>query len=172
MIAQRGWGARECLSSSQGRAWPSVRPRGAPGTSPARPASLFPAFQPRFEIGRTTRERFSSYWVRLALTGLGRFPVGAVGGRRSEGRAGEVPGAPRGLRPSAGGNRGGVLCLLRTPSPTSGGAGGDWYTTANSLQFGALVCSESSVVYPAGWGRRLLHGGGRPPSMSYCQNRT
>ena len=42
----------------------------------------------------------------------------------------------------------GGLYLTRVPSPTSGGAAGDWYTTANLLQFGALVCSESSVVYP------------------------
>jgi len=40
------------------------------------------------------------------------------------------------------------LCLLRTPSPMPGVAGGDWYTTANLLQFGALVCGKSSVVYP------------------------
>ena len=40
------------------------------------------------------------------------------------------------------------MSLLRASSPTSGVAGGDWYTTANLLQFGALVCSESSVVYP------------------------
>ena len=75
--------------------------------------------------------------------------MGAVKRRRSEGRAGEVPGAPRGLRPSAGGNRGGGLSLLRTPSPTSGVAVGDWYTTANSLQFGARRCGIFSVVYPS-----------------------
>ena len=84
------------------------------------------------------------------LLDLADFFVGAVGRRRSEGRAGEVPGAPRGLRPSAGGNRGGGLASTRASPPTSGVAVGDWYTTANSLQFGMLVCSKSSVVYPFG----------------------
>ena len=44
---------------------------------------------------------------------------------------------------------GGGLVLVRVSSPMPGVAGGDWYTTANLLQFGALVCSESSVVYPS-----------------------
>ena len=40
------------------------------------------------------------------------------------------------------------MSLTRVPSSTPGGAGGDWYTTANLLQFSALVCGKSSVVYP------------------------
>ena len=128
----------------------TVRPRGAPRTSPARPASLFSAFQPRFLKSAELRGRGSPLIESARrLLDLADFFVGAVKRRRSEGRAGEVPGAPRGLRPSAGGNRGGGLASTRASPPTSGGAGGDWYTTANSLQFGMLVCSESSVVYPS-----------------------
>ena len=41
------------------------------------------------------------------------------------------------------------MVLVRVSSPTSGVAGGDWYTTAILLQFGALICSKSSVVYPS-----------------------
>ena len=53
------------------------------------------------------------------------------------------------LRPSAGRNWGGGLCSTRASSPASGVMAVDWYTTANSLQFGMLICSESSVVYPS-----------------------
>jgi len=41
------------------------------------------------------------------------------------------------------------LSLLCASSPTSGVAAVDWYTTANSLQFGARWCGIFSVVYPS-----------------------
>ena len=70
---------------------------------------------------------------------------------------------------------GGGLHLTRVPSPTSGGAAGDWYTTANLLQFGALVCSKSSVVYPlmemapiATWGNA---GGAAAAALKFVYNR-
>ena len=68
----------------------------------------------------------------------------------SAGAVGPAAHRPRQSRlcSSAGRNRGGGLYLTRVPSPTPGTAAGDWYTTANLLQFGARRCSIFSVVYP------------------------
>ena len=42
------------------------------------------------------------------------------------------------------------MALPRASSPTSGVAGGDWYTTATMLQVGARRCGKFAVVYPVG----------------------
>ena len=64
--------------------------------------------------------------------------------------ASRFPSAAEGCALTLEGMGGGGLSLTRAPSPTPGGAGGDWYTTANMLQFGVRRCGKFAVVYPFG----------------------